>query len=172
MKTIVKDAIRRIGIDKRKYKQHISNFLFLVLMSLQVAGQDKPRTELTHLTNEISELNNIFNEAFVKKNIEELLSRYDKGLILLPPNAPKSIGTEGIETLYKYVLANDISLKHTVEEIEYSDDYSQAIVIGNYETIGDNFYDIGTYLFVLKRKNDTWTITVDMYNSDKPTKEK
>ncbi len=172
MKTIVNDTILRIGIDKRKTKRYISTFLFLVLMTLQAVGQDKPSAELTHLTNEINEVNNIFNEAFINKNIEELLSRYDKGLILLPPNAPKSIGTEGIEKLYKYVLANDISLKHTVEEIEFSDDYSQAIVIGNYETRGDNFYDIGTYLFVLKRKNDTWTITVDMFNSDKPTKEK
>lgn len=161
-------TIERVTI---RIKNNAASIGCLIILNLVLAHTGMYAQD-AKLKEEISELNSIFNEAFVKKNTDELMGRYDKKLLLLPPNTPMVEGSDAMKNLYKYVISNDIKLTHTVEKIIFSDDYSQATVIGRYETKGQKFSDSGKYLFLLKRKNNSWIIAVDMFSSNLPLEEK
>jgi ketosteroid isomerase-like protein len=109
-----------------------------------------------------------WSKVAAAKDLDQTVSFYAAGGIVLPPNQAAVTTKDGIRNLWKAFLDSltDISWKTTRIEMAKSGD--MGYLIGTYEaTLKDGTKDKGKYCEVWKKQADgTWKVSADMFSSD------
>lgn len=115
---------------------------------------------------ELMALNDSFNAYAKAQDVEGIVSLYDEEALWIAPQTPPAPGPELARQNFSFLVENDGSIVHTVDQLTISNDGSQAVMIGDavilVEKAGLDF--TGTYLFVLEKEDNTWKIVTDMFN--------
>lgn len=124
-------------------------------------------TQTTTSEQELAGLNDRFNEFAAEGDLEGILSLYADDALWIAPATPPVAGHDAPRETFKFLIDNDGSLTHSVDELFVSDDGTLAVMIGgadiNVEKVGMKAK--GTYLFVLRRSDaGNWQIETDMWH--------
>ena len=114
----------------------------------------------------LTQLNDRFNEAAARHDAEGLLRLYAEDTLWIAQGAPVTQGLDGPRALFEFVTANRGHVTHTIDHLLVSDDATLAVMIGSVDAkIESAGLDAtGTYLFVLRPKDDGWEIVTDMWH--------
>jgi uncharacterized protein (TIGR02246 family) len=126
----------------------------------------------TNLTEEISEANNAFMDAFNAHDAKTLASVYTSDGILLPPNYEKLEGTEAIEGFFESIF--EMGVDHASLETIYAEGHGDsAYEEGKFllYSADDDVLDQGKYIVIWKKVDGTWKLYIDMWNSSMPLPE-
>jgi ketosteroid isomerase-like protein len=113
-----------------------------------------------------------FAIAASSNNLADMMSVYDEGSVLLPPNASQISGKAGIQQYWGGLLAVG-KAKLTLTPTKILSSCDQAAEVGTYDlTItppnGGEIHDKGKYVVTWRRINGAWKNVIDIFNSDLP----
>ena len=136
--------------------------LALVMSAEPAVADATDRAVLEALT----ELNDRFNEAAARHDAEGLLGLYAEDTLWIAQGAPVTQGLDGPRALFEFVTASRGEVTHTIDHLMMSDDATLAVMIGSVDAKMESagLDATGTYLFVLRPKDDGWEIVTDMWH--------
>ena len=120
----------------------------------------------------IAENNQTYGESFAKGDSTLFLSHYTADACIMPPDAPKLCGKEGVMGFFNYG-TQKMGVKNivvTTDEVFGSD---QAMVeVGQYELFGDSArtksMEKGKFIVVWKKEDGKWKMHRDIFNALPP----
>jgi uncharacterized protein (TIGR02246 family) len=126
----------------------------------------------TNVTEEISEANNAFIDAFNAHDAQTLASVYTSDGILLPPNSEKVEGTDALEEFWESIF--ELGVDHGSLETVYAEGrgdsaYEEGTFI--LYTADNELLDRGKYIVIWKKVDGTWKLHLDIWNSSMPLPE-
>ncbi len=112
-----------------------------------------------------------WNEMYAAKDLSGMIGLYAADTMWLPPNEPRSVGTEKVrETFSRFFQAPNSSLVRMPEKIVISKSGEFANVIGGFEFSADTpqgrFINKGKYVSLLAKVDGGWKIAADIYSGD------
>jgi uncharacterized protein (TIGR02246 family) len=149
-------------------KNYLKMFGGMLLLGFLLSCAQGP----TNLTEEISEANNAFMDAFNAHDAKALASVYTSDGILLPPNYEKLEGTEAIEGFFESIF--EMGVDHASLETIYAEGHGDsAYEEGKFllYSADDDVLDQGKYIVIWKKVDGTWKLHIDMWNSSMPLPE-
>ena len=117
----------------------------------------------------ITESNKSYGEAFTKGDSSLLISKYTKDGCIMPANAPKLCGSNGIAMFYngaKVMGTQNVVL--TTDEVMGGSDV--VVETGMYEILGaeSKSLDKGKYVVAWKQEDGKWKMHRDIFTTDVP----
>lgn len=110
--------------------------------------------------------NDRFNTYAAAYDVDGIVSLYDDDALWNAPKTPPAPGPELARQTFSFLVEKEGSITDTADQLNISDDGSQAVMIGDavilVEQAGLDF--TGTYLFMLQKEGETWEIVTDMFN--------
>ncbi|WP_165385888.1 YybH family protein [Vibrio vulnificus] len=133
--------------------------IFLVTMSYSTIGNN--------LDSNLNKINEAFNTSIETQDVDGLMDLYGEEVIWIAPG--KVMSTNGREEAYKlfsFMTSNNANVTHDIDHLFVSNDGTLSVMIGDVlaraESLGIN--GKGTYLYVLRKDEVDWKITLDMWN--------
>lgn len=149
-------------------KNYLKMFGGMLLLGFLLSCAQGP----TNLTEEISEANHAFIDAFNAHDAKTLASVYTSDGILLPPNYEKLEGTEAIEGFWESIF--EMGVDHASLETVYAEGHGDsAYEEGKFllYSADNDVLDQGKYILIWKKVDGTWKIHIDIWNSSMPLPE-
>lgn len=149
-------------------KNYLKMFGGMLLLGFLLSCAQGP----TNLTEEISEANKAFIDAFNAHDAKTLASVYTSDGILLPPNYEKLEGTEAIDGFWASIF--EMGVDHASLETVYAEGRGDsAYEEGKFllYSADDDVLDQGKYILIWKKVDGTWKIHIDIWNSSMPLPE-
>lgn len=138
----------------------LSGFALATLIAVPSAAQD------AEIHQDLTDYNSRFNEIAAAYDLEAFLALYNDAPLWIAPHSPPVAGLNVPAGAFGFIVENEGAFSHSFDHFFVSDDATQAVMIGGYdlnvETTGVTAR--GTYLFVMERSGDGWTIVADMFN--------
>ncbi|HUP18667.1 MAG TPA: DUF4440 domain-containing protein [Gemmatimonadota bacterium] len=135
--------------------------------------EETPATDAATVEASIRASADAFEQAMLAGDVETLSSMYAADAILLPANAPRVDGLEGIRDGFTEMMAAGAPTAFSLDPatIVVADDASMAYEVGTFSWTGPGpdgteVTDTGKYVVVWEPDGDTWKIAVDTWNSD------
>lgn len=152
----------------------MKKLLFISLTALLFAScKTEEKKEVTNGFNlaeaktAIVESNKTYGDAFAKGDSSLLISKYTKDGCIMPANAPKLCGSNGIAMFYNGGKAMGIkNIALTTEEVMGGPEV--VVETGVYELFGaeNKSLDKGKYVIAWKMEDGKWKIHRDIFTTD------
>lgn len=124
---------------------------------------------------EIDARGNEFERAIEANDADAVAVMYADDAILLPPNAPRVTGMQGIRASFAEWLEMDpdAAVELTADEVVVAESGELAYEIGTAQVSGSTpdggtYEDTGKYLVVWENEGGEWMMVADMWSSDAP----
>lgn len=133
----------------------------LAILTAQPSVADDSNVE-----QELTAYNDQYNRIVAEYDLEAFLALYNDAPLWIAPEKPPVAGLDVPAGTFGFIVDNEGVFSHSFDEFFVSDDGTQAVMIGGYdlnvEKVGVAAQ--GTYLFVMERNGNDWTIVADMFN--------
>jgi len=155
----------------------ISGWTIFTCIVTLTTGCSSPPPSDTRAADEaaIRQTDDAWLKAVVARQLDAVVSFYDEGASMFPPNAPIATGREEIRKVWAQMFAmpgSGLTFKTTHVEVARSSDLAYAR--GTYEFSandpkGKPVTDRGKFVVVWKKQADgAWKAAADIFNSDLP----
>lgn len=138
----------------------LSGFALATLIAAPSTARD------AEIHQNLTAYNDRFNEIAAAYDLEAFLALYNDAPLWIAPHSPPVAGLNIPAGAFGFIAENGGAFSHSFDHFFVSDDATQAVMIGSYdlnvETTG--VAARGTYLFVMERNGNSWSIVADMFN--------
>ena len=157
-----------------------ARWLVPMILALVVIGcgekaeKDEKPADQAAIGAQIDSVNTVWTGAVAAKDSNAIASLYAEDAHMLPANAKRVDGRDGIRSSWGGVFQMPgFDLKPVSNTKIVSEDGDLVVDLGTYEFRGTDpkgkpIHDTGKYVTVHKNVNGEWKIVVDTYNSDMP----
>ncbi len=125
--------------------------------------------DLEQAKTQIAEMNKTYGDGFVNGDSSLFLNHYTKDACVMPPQAPKLCGVEGVDGFFKVAYGKMGVRNITVAADEISGGPTEVMEVGQYELFGDSAktksLDKGKYIIVWKQEDGKWKMHRDIFNT-------
>ena len=138
------------------------------------ATVETPAVDVTATRDAIDASGAAWESAALAGDAAALTALYTDDAILMPPNAPKSVGGAAIQTGFTEMLAVApfTAIDIVTEGVEVSASGDMAWAHGTYTSTntvaGVPYEDTGKWANVSENRDGKWLMVVDIWNSDTP----
>lgn len=135
----------------------------------ETANANTTKNELDSAKAQITEMNKTYGDGFVKGDSSLFLNHYTKDACVMPPQAPKLCGVEGVGGFFKAAYGMMGVRNITVMADEVTGGPTEVVEVGQYELFGDSAktksLDKGKYIVVWKEEDGKWKMHRDIFNT-------
>lgn len=141
------------------------SIIFLISLLL-LSTSAFPNSSNKTAEEELHAFNDKFNQLVVQKDMDGFLSLYSNQVLWIAPASPPVEGHSEPRSTFQMLIDNDGELTHTIDKLTVSKDGDHAVMIGEANVVLEKIgvTALGTYLFVLERKDQKWMIMTDMWH--------
>lgn len=136
--------------------------------------EETPTVDVAAVREAIDASGAAWETAALAGDAAALTALYTEDAILMPPNAPKSVGGPALQTAFTEMLAVApfTAIDIVTEGVEVSASGDIAWAHGTYTSTntvaGEPYEDSGKWLNVSENRDGQWLMVVDTWNSDMP----
>lgn len=136
--------------------------------------EETPTVDVAAVREAIDASGAAWETAALAGDAAALTALYSEDAIVMPPNAPKSVGSAAIQTGFTEMLAVApfTAIDIVTEGVEVSASGDIAWAHGTYTSTntvaGEPYEDSGKWLNVSENRDGQWLMVVDTWNSDMP----
>jgi len=132
-----------------------------------------PKADPAAVEKEIRDLVSGWNRQLEARNDSAITELYAADAVVLPPNAPKISGRDGVRAFWQSLWPAKPTLKLTTVAVTSSASGDLAAEEGTFALAltmpdGSPVSDHGKYLVLWRKTAQGWKVVTDIYNSDEP----
>jgi ketosteroid isomerase-like protein len=156
----------------------MKKIIFFVMTATSIVACQTPSTtgaantnsnELDSAKLQIAEMNKTYGDGFAKGDSSLFLNHYTKDACVMPPQAPKLCGAQGVGGFFN-AAKNLMGVRNiTVVADEITGGPTEVVEVGQYELFGDSAktksLDKGKYIVVWKEEDGKWKMHRDIFNT-------
>jgi ketosteroid isomerase-like protein len=141
----------------------------LVTACSEPSGSVAPAFSLDSAKATIEASNKVYSESFAKNDSVAFVGCYASDAMLMAPNMPSLVGSDGIKAFFTGGYAMGIrAVDLTTAEVSGGPELVYETGSYNVKDGSGNSLEKGKFIVIWKKENGAWKMYRDMYNSDGP----